>query len=366
VKNKSKLRVAIIGLGAVTRNIHLPAYSSLRDEIEIIAGCDINDATRKMAKEKFGLADVYDDPLKMIETTTPDIVSVCTPPALHVEQALMALEHGCHVFCEKPLAENLDHADKLVYAADQFQRHVVVNNQFPYMNIHLAAKKQIGTPEFGRLLFLQAWQTFRPTAETEANWRGQLRRRLCFEFGIHVFELIRFFFEDEPTMIMAHMPRPQPEQRSDVLNLISLEFADGRAASVILNRLSKGTERYLDMRLDGEHASINTSIGGEVKFEAGLHTREKRPFFGLNFIKGGKAVLQDGTKSKLIAKDGINPFASSTAHHFGNFINAIQRGGTPHGTVKDNRKTLALVLAAYDSAESHRAIDLNGYMKSAA
>ena len=362
MKNKDQLRIAIIGLGAVTRNIHLPAYSSLAEKITVVGGCDPDADAQKTAREKFGLKEVFDDPLKMIEATAPDIVSVCTPPSLHVEQTLMALERGCHVFCEKPLAENLASARELMRAAEQSNRYIVVNNQFPYMNIHRGAKQAIGTPEFGRLLFLQAWQTFIPTAETEANWRGELRQRLCFEFGSHVFELARYFFDDEPVRISAQMPQPQPEQRSDTLNLITLEFADGRAASIILNRLSKGPERYLDMRLDGEFASIHTSIGGEVRLEAGIHTREKRPFLGFNFIKGGRAVLQNRNKSKVIAKDGINPFASSTAHHFGNFIKAIEDGGTPPGTVKDNLKTLALIFAAYDSAESHCAVNMSDYL----
>lgn len=356
------LRVAIIGLGAVTRNIHLPAYKNLTDKIRIVAGCDPDADVRQTAKEKFGLLEVFDNPLEMIKKTAPDIVSVCTPPAFHVEQTLLALENNCHVFCEKPVAESLEDADTLINAAIRANRHVVVNNQFPYMNIHLAAKKMIGTPEFGKLLFLQAWQVFHPDEATEADWRGRLRRRVCFEFGIHVFSLVRYFFDAEPVKISARMPNPLSEFRSDALNLITLEFADGRAASVILNRLSNAQERYLDMRLDGENASIHTSIGGEVRLEAGLHTRQKRPFFSLNFVKGGKAVLQNGTRSKIIAKDPINPFASSTAFHFGNFIKAIRDGGTPPATVADNRKTLALVFAAYDSAEQEKTVYMDEYL----
>lgn len=361
MKENNKLRIAVIGLGQVTRNIHLPAYARLADKITIVGGCDTDGETRRTAREKLKLAEVFDNPLEMLEKTAPDIVAVCTPPAFHVEQTLLALEKNCHVFCEKPLAESLADADKLIKAAADAGRFVVVNNQFPYMNIHLAAKKMIGTPEFGRLLFLQAWQTFRPHAHTEADWRGKLARRVCFEFGIHVFSLARFFFDDEPVSISAQMPNPLAQFNSDILNLITLEFSDGRAASIILNRLTKAPERYLDMRLDGEFGSVQTSIGGEIRFEAGMHTREKRLFLGLNFIKGGKAVWQDGTKSKLIAKDGINPLASSTAHHLGNFVDAIKNGGIPPGTVADNRKTLALVFAAYDAAEAQRTIKMGEY-----
>ncbi|MBA3256974.1 MAG: Gfo/Idh/MocA family oxidoreductase, partial [Pyrinomonadaceae bacterium] len=258
------IHVAIIGLGAVTRNIHLPAYRQLGGEVSVVAGCDTDGAARTLAQERWHLPEVYDDPKEMIEKTKPDIVAICTPPSLHREQSLMALDYGCHVFCEKPLAESLEQADQIVWASERAKRFVVVNNQFPYMNIHLAAKRLIGSPEFGRLLFLHAWQTFHPTEATEAAWRGALQRRVCFEFGVHVFELIRFFFEDEPVKLFAHMPNPKPDAKSDVINLISVEFADGRAASIVLNRLSKGPERYLDMRLDGEFASIHTSIGGRV------------------------------------------------------------------------------------------------------
>jgi predicted dehydrogenase len=86
------------------------------------------------------------------------------------------------------------------------------------------------------------------------------------------------------------------------------------------------------------------------------------PFVSLNFAKGGKAVLQKGTRSKIIARDGINPFASSTAHHFNNFVDALRSGDTPPGTVADNRKTLALVFAAYDSAETERTVYLKDYL----
>lgn len=362
MNNNQPPRVAVIGLGAATRNIHLPAYATLDGKMSIVGACDTDPEARRIAREKFGLRDIFDNPLEMIEKTAPDIVSVCTPPLLHAEQTLAALELGCHVFCEKPLAENMNSAREVARAAEKYNRLVVVNNQFPYMNIHTEAKKLIGSPQFGRLLFLQAWQTFHPTHDTEAGWRGELKRRLCFEFGVHVFELARFFFDAEPIRISAQMPQPQPGQRSDTLNLISLEFADGRAASIILNRLSCSPERYLDMRLDGELASIHTSIGGRVGLEAGIHTREKRPFFGFNFVKGGSAVLQNGNKSKIIAKDGINPFASSTARHFENFIRAVKDGGEPCGTAQDNLKTLALVFAAYESAESHSSVNMADYL----
>jgi predicted dehydrogenase len=352
--------VSLIGLGAVVRNIHMPALAQLRDRVRVVAGCDPDPAAREYARQHWGLT-VFDNPREMLAQTRPDIVDICTPPWLHQEQVLMSLEHGCHIFCEKPLSDGLAQADTMVRAAAQAGRLVVVNNQFPYMQIHLAAKQQIGSPEFGKLLYLHAWHTMRPDHVSEAGWRDQLARRLCFEFGVHVFELVRFFFQANPVRLMAHMPNPLGRAKCDVINAITLEFADGRGASILLDRISLGPERYLDMRLDGENGIVHTSIGGRARFEAGIHTRERRPFMAFTFAKGGKAELQHGVRSRLIAKEGINPFGDSTARHFANLVGAIETGATPLGNIRDNRDTLSLVMAAYDSAASGQWVEMREY-----
>ena len=359
------IRLAIAGLGAVTRNVHLPAYNKLARKISLVGGCDVKEDARAGFAKVWPSMPVFSDLDQLLRTTKPEVVSICTPPFLHLRQCLAALENGCHVFCEKPMTETLAEADEIISAAERARRHVVVNSQFPFMKIHAAAKAYLGRPDFGRLLFLHASQTFRPTPATEATWRGEMARRLGFEFGVHVFELIRFFFQEDPVRIIAHMPNPS-HQKSDVLNIVSLEFTGGRAATILLDRLCKGPEHYLDLRLDGEFAAINTSIGGELGIEAGLRTRERRPYFAFRFVKGGRAVWQDGNRSRTLAKEGLNPFAQATAVHLGNFIDALAQNRTPPGTAQDHRKTLALVFAAYDAAAAGCSVELAPYFASAA
>ena len=357
-------RLAIVGLGAVTRNIHLPAYRKLGAKVSLVGGCDPQAGARANFAKQQPTTPVFADYDEMLRATQPEIVAICTPPFVHHRQCLEALAHRCHVFCEKPMVETLPEADEIISAAETAQCHVVVNSQFPFMKIHAAAKACLGKPDFGRLLFLHASQTFRPTRETEAAWRGEMERRLGFEFGVHVFELIRFFFEEDPVRISAHMPNPTG-QKSDVLNIIGLEFSGGRAASILLDRLCKGPERYLDLRLDGEFGTVTTSIGGELAIEAGLHARERRPYFTIHFAKGGKAVWQDGNRSRVLAKEKINPFAHATAVHLQNFLDALAQNKTPAGTARDHRKTLALIFAAYDSAAAGCSIELAPYLASA-
>lgn len=350
-------RLGIIGLGAVTRNIHLPAYAQLGARLQIVGGSDPDAAARDTATRR-GVPRAFASAEEMLDQTRPDVVAVCTPPALHRAHVELALAAGCHALCEKPLADTLEDADAIIEAARRAARLVVVNSQFPAMRIHEAARAMIGTPEFGRLRYVHGWHTMIPTAHTEAGWRGELRQRLGFEFGIHVFEVIRSFFGGAvPERVVAHMPRPEPGVAWDAINLVAMDFADGRAASFVLDRLSKGRERYLDFRLDGEHAAIHTSIGGQLRAGVGMHTRERRPFLDLRLVAGGQARLETGTRGRVLAKDGQNPFASATARHLGRFLDAIEGGTRPPGDAADHRATLALVFAAYASAERGAAVD---------
>lgn len=354
--------VGLIGLGAVVRRIHMPAYTRLGKQIRVIAGCDPDRAAREYARSRWGLR-VFPTHQEMLDAVRPDVIAVCTPPRLHRDHVLFALEHGCHVFCEKPLAEDLRQADEMIEAGRRAGRLVVVNSEYPFMTIHAAAKRLVGAPQFGRLLYLHVWHAMRTSEQTEAGWRGGLSRRLCFEFGTHVFELVRFFFENSPDKVLAHMPNPLGRFRSDAVNVIPLEFADGRGASIVMERLTRGPDRYLEMRLVGERAVVRTSIGGRARIAAGLRTPSKRPYLEVTLARGGRAVLEDAAGSKVLATEGLNPFADATARLLAGFFKAIGDGGEPPSSIRDNRETLALVIAAYESAESGNWVHMRRYLR---
>jgi predicted dehydrogenase len=340
-----KRKIAIVGLGAAARTIHLPAIAKL-PELEIVAGAD------SMAEEgsfPFKLFASIDD---LLEFCTPDILVVATPPDTHHAFVTQGLRAGCHVFCEKPFMETLEEADDIIALADRQDRHVVVNNQYRFMNIHTAAQNCIGTPSFGNLLFVTMHQTFHMTPETEAGWRGHDTQRTGKEFGIHALDLCRYFFGEEPISIVARMPKGKDPDGPDFLNLIQLEFSGDRVAHITLDRLSRGPHRYLDIRCDGSEGVVETSIGGRLEASAGLVARTRQPFARLDISMGGRARLYHGESFRKIASDPLDLFADATARLLGHFTDALDKGRIPPCDARDNRGTLALMLAAYKSDES--------------
>jgi predicted dehydrogenase len=339
----------VAGLGAAARDIHLPAYAKIPD-LRVVGGFDPTGAPAG-----FG-APVFDSVEEMLKTTQPDLLAVLAPPSAHAELVRLGLEHGCHIFCEKPFTPTLEEGAELVALAQRVGRHVVVNQEFRSMRQHLAAREVLGSAEFGELVFLEARQTFYIDEQTEAGWRGQETRRTCQEFGIHVLDLCRFFFGAEPETIFACMPRPGGGP--DYLNLIQLRFPGDRAAQITLDRLCRGRHDYLDLRLDGTEGAVETHLGGGVELRGGLRGGSRRPFMDLDIAAGGRARLYRGNRFRTLARDPLDLFASATRRLLITALDAIAVGDKPPCDAEDNLRSLALVVAAYESDRLRLPLDM--------
>jgi predicted dehydrogenase len=347
----NRKKVAIAGLGSAAQKIHLPAYRKIAN-LEIVGGCD---PRADSLKGEFQFP-VFSDVESLITNTSPDILVIATPTPSHFGLVRSGLKAGCHIFCEKPFTSNIDEARELIKLAEQAERWIVVNNQFRFMEMYQAAWEKISTPEFGELLFISASQTFYVNELTEAGWRGEDPQRTCKEFGIHVLDLCRYFFGEEPLSISARMQRPGGDNSPDYLNLIQLQFSGQRFAQITLDRLSRGRHRYLDLRLDGTNAVIETEFGGRLEFRAGVSGGSRRPFMGFDYSPGGGAYLYKGEKGNKIASDPLDIFANATRKLITTFIAALDSGSTPPCNARDNIKTLALMLAAYESDHTDQTV----------
>lgn len=339
-----RLRIAVVGLGAAARAIHLPA-------IRKVAGLDLVGGVDPFADPAAFPFPVHGSLAALAAATPPDIVAIVTPPDSHAALVHEALALGAHVFCEKPFVPTLEEGRAAIAAAAAAGRHVVVNNEFRFMNAHEAARAAIGTPPFGELLFVSMHQTFLVTEATERGWRGEGTRRTCFEFGTHALDLCRFFFGQEPLAIAARMPKPGRPDGPDYLNLLQLEFPGDRVAHVTLDRLSRGPHRYLDARLDGTGATVETRIGGRAEVAFGIRGGAKRPFARLDLAPSASADLFVGERRRRLATDPLDLFPHSTAKLLGAMVAAIREGRAPPCGAEDNLRTLALMLAAYESAD---------------
>ncbi len=110
-QTRDTLRIGVIGAGYVAR-YHLAALKRL-DFVEIVGICDLDlDAARRLAKD-FSL-DLATANLAELGARNPHAMYVLTPPSSHCALTLRALDMGCHVFVEKPMAESVAQCDAMI------------------------------------------------------------------------------------------------------------------------------------------------------------------------------------------------------------------------------------------------------------
>jgi len=98
-----RVRVGVLGAGAWARGAHLPGFA--RDpRAELVAIADPAGDLAHQAAAAFGIPHVHHDHHELLARGDLDLVDVCTPSHTHFELAWAALEAGCHVLCEKPVA----------------------------------------------------------------------------------------------------------------------------------------------------------------------------------------------------------------------------------------------------------------------
>ncbi|WP_407267942.1 Gfo/Idh/MocA family protein [Radiobacillus sp. PE A8.2] len=127
----NKLKVGVIGIGGISNNNHIPAWLS-HPETEIIALCDIEREKADKVAQDYKIPHVFTDFHDLLANDEIDIIDICTPNLFHSEIAVAALQHGKHVFCEKPDAINPEEAQKMADATKNSEKQLMVmrNNRF--------------------------------------------------------------------------------------------------------------------------------------------------------------------------------------------------------------------------------------------
>ncbi|MFN3797117.1 MAG: Gfo/Idh/MocA family protein, partial [Sphingobium yanoikuyae] len=120
-------RAIVVGTGFGCR-IHVPALRAAGFEVAGLVGTD-PDRTRRRA-DAVTIADIFTDLGEAIERTGAVAVTIATPPATHAPLALTAIERGCHILCEKPMAADLAEARAMLAAAEQAGVTHLIGNEF--------------------------------------------------------------------------------------------------------------------------------------------------------------------------------------------------------------------------------------------
>lgn len=194
------MKVATIGAGSIANYAHLPGYQRLAG-VEVAAICDIDETKLKAMAAKYNVAKTYTDYRKMLKSGL-DAVSICLPNYLHAPATIAALEAGCHVLCEKPMAMTAVEAEKMVDAAKASGKVLMMSFNNRYRTDTLALKKRIEAGNLGDIYFAKAGWERRRGIPGWGSWftrKEQSGGGSLIDIGVHALDL---------TLWLMGMPEP--------------------------------------------------------------------------------------------------------------------------------------------------------------
>ncbi|MFA5138519.1 MAG: Gfo/Idh/MocA family oxidoreductase [Elusimicrobiota bacterium] len=203
---------AIIGFGEVCERAHIPALKADRD-YEIVAVCDSCIERRSLAARLLPAAKLFPSAEAMTShfsklSSVIDFVDIAAPPHLHAESSLLALKHGLHVLCEKPLTLSLKEFETIRREASRRRRVVFPVHNWKHAPLLAKLRELLRERAVGGVTHIE-WHVLRSqpsvTAHAKANWRTDRRLSgggILMDHGWHALYLLQWLVGKKP--LSAH------------------------------------------------------------------------------------------------------------------------------------------------------------------
>src|SRR5919108_4180702 len=165
-----RLKVGIIGGGAITQVAHLPVLRKLKT-IEVQAICDTDLPKARALADRFGVKNAHDDIEDLLRYEALDAVVICSPNHLHESHVLAALSANLHVLVEKPLTMSAASVQRIMRAAEKRDRVVMVGMNHRYRPDVQIVRGFVQGGELGNVESVRgSWHVFRPSRAL-LGWR---------------------------------------------------------------------------------------------------------------------------------------------------------------------------------------------------
>lgn len=192
---KDNPRIGIVGLGAMARNIHIPALKALKN-VEIVSGAEKNAERRKRVEQLFGLRRVYDNYEEMYKADNLDAVYICLPNSLHFDATIKALQGGLHVLCEKPVGVSSKEAEEMLNVAKMNNLIFMSGYKWRFAKNFLKAKEIVESGILGKIIQVQAvFMTPGPYLSWDPKSDWYLREEghgALYDIGCHIINLLQY------------------------------------------------------------------------------------------------------------------------------------------------------------------------------
>lgn len=342
------MRYALIGCGRISTN-HIKA--AVNNRLDIVAVCDLLPDAMDVLLAKHDLQGVeikrYQNYKVMIEECKPELVSIATESGNHAEIALYCIEKGVHVIIEKPMAMNIEDAEKIICLSNEKNVKVSASHQNRFNVAIQELRKAVETKRFGRLSHGSIhvrWNRNKGYYD-QAPWRGTWKDDggCLMNQCIHGIDLLRWMFGDEVEEVYGTTRQQFHEYlEAEDVGMAVLKFKNGAIATIegTTNVYPKNLEETL--YVFGEKGTVK--IGGTSTNNIDVWDFEDE--------------TEEDRNKKGLEEQTSNVYGNGHTSLFADMIDAIENDRTPYVDAVAGKNALEIVLAIYKSQKTGMPVKL--------
>jgi virulence factor len=298
------VNVGVIGLGSFATVARLPVLAGLPNA-RMTACMARTSRTVDRIVSQFGFQKGFTELEAFIRESGVEAAVVATPKQTHYDIVMPLLEHGIHVFCEKPMAMSLGQAEQMVQCAAKNGRVLMIGFNRRYAPVYEWAKKEFSEQ--------------RPDVCVAFKNRPGTEYRATLENAIHMVDLMRFFCGDcvELTAHAQYTDRDYEDSTAAVM-----KFDSGAVGFLLGNRTCGQWMERVELYGSGKTVMVNCPDDITVVDNEQEHTRKLTP------LHSGWATLEEkmGFRQEMAA-----------------FLDAVTGGIEPRTLASDSIKTHILL-----------------------
>ncbi len=325
-------KVAIIGCGGVSR-MHFEAYVAHPERVTIAAACDPVPDLRNEVRAAYGVSQTFASVEDLLADTDFEIGVICTPTPVRRAVVEKLAAAGKHVFVEKPFAETYDEALDMVRLADATGIKIGVNQNFRYHYPFDVARGLIADGAIGNVINVIHQHLH---VRHDRGWRTTTERHAFSVMGVHWLDGLRWMLRDEATAVTCEQRSSGAIAAAGETDITAQLTFTGGAMATVMESFSCPIRRSETIVI-GETGALLLTYAGATLY----HVAEP------NVPKGEWATPFPGERKP-----------EATFKNLDILLSAIEDGTEPANSGHDNLKTIALLEAAYQAAETHAVVSL--------
>ena len=326
------IRVGIVGAGLIA-GCHVRAYGRTPG-VEVVAVADPRSTKAEQLAQTTGARACAD--LDEVLAVGVDVVSVCTPPASHAEVTVRALDAGCHVLCEKPVALSLPDARRIRQAAELApDRVVMIAHVSRFEPDHRAAQELVAADQIGEVVMAVHSMTTSLPGWSEGGWlaRPEESGGPLLDLSAHSFDYLAWVIGSPA--VRVHAVAADSPAGPATYALATVRFANGAMGQV--------------------EASWAHPVDRGFKAVVEIVGTQGRISWDYDSINGGAIYAGDGVT-------WLDPLGErGYTREVGAFVDAVRRGGPSPVPVADGYAATRTALAALHSVRTGEPVDLTSW-----